>query len=184
MVLGVVVLVIAIFALRDPKGHVTTAGPSSGGTTTVVRTAQASPADGRSSTTSPSAGPSSNGSSSDHSSSTGSSSTGSSSSATGTGAGSVPLIVLNDTTTSGLANKAAKRFENGGWTVNSHGNLPSNITNIISTCAYYDPNVTGTKNAAKALQQQYPTIKRVQPKFAELPSGPLVVVLAQDYSSN
>ena len=30
---------------------------------------------------------------------------------------------------------------------------------------------------------QFPTIKRVREKFAELPAGPLVVVLTPDYSA-
>jgi hypothetical protein len=59
-----------------------------------------------------------------------------------------------------------------------------NLTNdIISTCAYYDPDVSGAKAAAQALRTQFPVIQRVQPKFAELPSGPVVVVLTPDYLS-
>ncbi len=93
----------------------------------------------------------------------------------------MPLVVLNNTTTSGLAGEAAKRFEAGGWKVTSSGNLTNTI---ISTCAYYDPTVNGAEAAARALQKQYPTIKRVQPKFPELPAGPVVVVLTPDYTSN
>jgi hypothetical protein len=63
--------------------------------------------------------------------------------------------------------------------VSSFGNYQNDI---LSTCAYYDPGVPGAQQAAQALQQQYPTIKRVQPKFAELPAGPIVVVLTPDYS--
>ncbi len=94
---------------------------------------------------------------------------------------SVPLVVLNNTTTAGLAKQAAQRFRAGGWTVTSSGNLTNNI---ISTCAYYDPATAGAKAAAKALQAQFPTIKRVEPKFTGLPSGPVVVVLTPDYSSD
>ena len=43
---------------------------------------------------------------------------------------------------------------------------------IVSTCAYYDPNVAGAKAAAQALQQQFPTIKRVVPKFAAAAGRP------------
>jgi len=92
----------------------------------------------------------------------------------------VPLVVLNNTTTSGLAKKAAEQFRNGGWTVRETGNLTNNI---ISTCAYYDPSDDAAQAAAKALQKQFPIIKRVQEKFAELPSGPVVVVLTPDYLS-
>jgi hypothetical protein len=92
----------------------------------------------------------------------------------------VPLVVLNNTTTTGLAKQAAQRFESGGWTVTRYDNYQNSI---LSTCAYYDPAQPGSKAAAEALQAQYPTIKRVEPKFAELPSGPIVVVLTPDYSA-
>ena len=93
---------------------------------------------------------------------------------------SVPLVVLNNSGTPGLARGAAQRFESGGWTVSDFDNLPNQ--NIISTCAYYDPSVSNAKAAAEAVQRQYPTIKRVKEKFAELPAGPVVVVLTSDYS--
>jgi hypothetical protein len=89
------------------------------------------------------------------------------------------LIVLNSTSKSGLAETAAARFKAGGWTVSSTGNL---VNNIISTCAYYDPNVPNAQAAATALQVQFPAIKRVVAKFDGLPAGPVVVVLTSDYS--
>jgi uncharacterized protein YejL (UPF0352 family) len=94
-------------------------------------------------------------------------------------AAKLPLVVLNNTTTTGLAQVARTRFEAGGWTVTSIGNL---VNNIISTCAYYDPAQAGALAAARALQAQFPTITRVEPKFAQLPPGPIVVVLTSDYS--
>jgi hypothetical protein len=98
----------------------------------------------------------------------------------------VPLVVLNNTTVQGLAEQAAHRFESGGWTVTSFGNYQNEIA---STCAYFDPSYAGAKAAAEALQRQYPTITRVQPRFAPdgvsepLPDAPVVVVLTPDYSS-
>lgn len=74
------------------------------------------------------------------------------------------------------------RFEGGGWNVTTYDENYSN--SIISTCAYYDPAVNGAKAAALALQRQYPTIKRVMPRFRELPDSPIVVVLTKDYSPN
>jgi len=91
----------------------------------------------------------------------------------------VPLVVLNNTTIHGLAADAAHRFEAGGWTVTRSGNLTNDI---LSTCAYYEQGDAQAKAAAEALQRQYPTIKRVEPKFPELPDGPVVVVLTPDYS--
>ncbi len=92
----------------------------------------------------------------------------------------MPLIVLNNTTIPGLAKAAAQRFAAGGWTVTDTANLRDTI---ISTCAYYDPAVPDAKAAAQALRAQYPTIKRVKAKFAQLPRGPVVVVLTPDYSA-
>jgi hypothetical protein len=82
-----------------------------------------------------------------------------------------------------LAHDAAQRFESGGWTVSSFANLHAGITDVISTCAYYDPADPSAKSAAEALQQQYPTIQRTKPKFAGLGNGPVVVVLTPDYSA-
>ena len=103
----------------------------------------------------------------------------SSSSAAGS-AKSVPLIVLNNTTVTGLAEQAAQKFEDGGWTVTRFGNYQNDI---LSTCAYYDPSVSGAKKAARELQRDFPAIKRVKERFPELPDGPVVVVLTPDYST-
>jgi hypothetical protein len=113
--------------------------------------------------------------------STGSSSGSSRSSSSPSRAAKQPLVVLNNTTISGLAERAAQRFEDGGWTVTKYDNYQNDI---LSTCAYYDPSVAGAQAAAEALQQQYPTIKRVKPQFAELASwhSPIVVILTPDYS--
>jgi hypothetical protein len=91
----------------------------------------------------------------------------------------IPLIVLNSTNKTGLADTAAARLRAGGWTVSHTDNLDNNI---LSTCAYYDPNVTNAKAAATALQKQFPVIKRVVQKFVGLPAGPIIVVLTSDYS--
>ncbi len=91
----------------------------------------------------------------------------------------LPLVVLNNTTVPGLAATARGRFEAGGWTVTNIGNLRGTI---LSTCAYYDPSQPTSRAVAVALQSQFPAIKRVAPKFADLPAGPIVVVLTSDYS--
>ena len=173
MLLGAVVLVIAIFALRNPKSHVTA---GSVGATTVVSSPTGSPTARTSKSGSTASAKPAHAATSAQSSASGSSSN----TPATTGARSVTLVVLNNTETAGLAKQAANRFEAGGWTVSSTGNLSNNI---ISTCAYYDPAVAGAKDAAEALRAQFPTIKRVKARFAELPSGPLVVVLTPGYSS-
>jgi len=94
------------------------------------------------------------------------------------GSGKLPLIVLNNTSDT-PAGVAADRFRQAGWTVTDISTFEGAI---LSTAAYYDPNVSGADSAAKELQQQFPAIHRVKPKFDGLPEGPIVVVLTSDYS--
>jgi cytoskeletal protein RodZ len=166
VLLGAVVLVIAVLALRNPKSHVTSAPPDASSTS--------------SSTASPASKTTTSAKQSRSATAAPTSSASKSTAAAAHGAKSIPLVVLNNTETSGLAREAAQTFENGGWTVSSTGNLSNNI---VSTCAYYDPNVTGAQAAAEALRQQFPTIQRVKARFAELPTGPIVVVLTPGYST-
>ena len=91
----------------------------------------------------------------------------------------LPLIVLNNTASAGAQNVAEQEFEKGGWSVSYVSTLDNQI---LSTCVYYDPGIPNTLAAARRLQQQFPTIKRVVPRFAELPPGPLVVVLTSDFA--
>lgn len=95
--------------------------------------------------------------------------------------GSQPLVVLNNTRVTDLASTVAATFTQGGWTVTDTGNLDADI---LSTCAYYDPDVPGAQAAAEALMAQFPKILRVKEKFGALPDGPVVVVIAADYTSN
>jgi hypothetical protein len=153
----VAVLVVAIVALRNPRHPDSSAGTDTRAATPSV-SASRSPATStppRRSSTAPSPSAS-------------------------TAIGSLPLVVLNDTSTPNLARDAAQRFEQGGWDV---AGVQENYRNdIMSTVAYYDRAVAGAKAAATALRNQYPTIKRVVPRFAGLPEGPVVVVLTTDYS--
>lgn len=154
-------LIVAVFALREPNGHVSAA--QSGQNTGASNVAH----DSMSATGKPSSTPRT------------------SDSPSVGGVKAVPLVVLNNTTIGGLAAHASERFQAGGWTVTRFGDYTNNIA---STCAYYDPSTPGAKAAAEALQRQFPTIKRVEPKFAPepgaqpLPPGPVVVVLTPDYS--
>ena len=158
-------LVVAIIALREPNGHVAAQVGSSGvGKKTTPSARSSSTPTKHETSAAPRKGDTNSGAP-----------------ATGTAsAKDVPLIVLNNTTITGLARQAAQRFEQGGWTVTRYANYQNDI---VSTCAYYDPADAGAKAAAEALQRQYPTIKRVKQRFAELPNGPVVVVLTPDYSA-
>ena len=94
-------------------------------------------------------------------------------------ASAIPLIILNNTAPAGAENTAQQEFQKAGWTVSYVGTLDNQI---LSTCVYYDPAIPNALAAAKRLQQQFPGIRRVMPRFAELPSGPLVVVLTSDFA--
>jgi hypothetical protein len=163
--LGVVVLVVAIFALRHPRGQGTVAGSD-------THVASSSPS--VASTGSPTASRSSSGA---RPSVSARSVAHPSARAV---AARLPLVVLNDTAITGLAQQASTTFQARGWSVSQIGNLQNSI---LSTCAYYDPAVPGARESAVLLQQQFPAIKRVRARFAELPAGPIVVVLTPDYPS-
>jgi hypothetical protein len=164
--LGLAVLVVAVVALRQPGDHGSSAGGKHSSVSSVAKQSTTKPA-APSTAIKPARTRSTT------------AKTGDSKSASTVK--DVPLIVLNNTTTQGLAKQAAARFETGGWTVTHYDNYQNDI---ISTCAYYDASDPKAKPAADALRAQYPTIQRVEPKFAELPSGPIVVVLTPDYSSD
>jgi hypothetical protein len=160
----VAVLVVAIVALRHPKGRSVQAGRHTG-TATAAAPSTPPVSTPHTATSAPSSPAGS----------------GTSTTTSGTAA-KQPLVVLNNTTITGLAQQAAQRFSAGGWTVSKYDNYQNDI---VSTCAYYDPSVPGAEAAAQALQQQFPAIKRVKPQFAELASwhSPIVVILTPDYSS-
>jgi LytR cell envelope-related transcriptional attenuator len=165
--LGAAVLVIAVIALRNPEGHgpagavrttTSTAAPPAAPKSVPKSTASSAPGTPAAATVSPT------------------------SAAPPAAAARLPLVVLNNTPVRGLAARAQARFQAGGWTVTSLGNLSDNTGNIVSTSAYFDPAVPGAETAARALQAQFPAIRRLAPKFAQLPAGPIVVVLTSDYS--
>jgi cytoskeletal protein RodZ len=156
--LGILVLVIAVFALQHPRKNTTASATSAAHTSA----AKPSPTQKRTSAPAPT------------------SSAPTSSASTSSAPARLPLLVLNNTTITGLAERAKQTFVAGGWTVTDTGNLRNEI---VSTCAYYDPSVAGAQQAAEALRAQFPAIKRVVPRFAELPAGPIVVVLTPDYVS-
>jgi hypothetical protein len=152
--LGLAVLAIAVIALREPNGHVS-GNPSNVANRTTSNLPSTTPG-GPNRSASGSASPAAD------------------------DLRAVPLIVLNNSIVSGLAEQATHDFEQGGWTVTRYGNLQNTI---ISTCAYFDPSAPNARAAARQLQQQFPSIDRVRPKFPQLPSGPIVVVLTGDYTS-
>ena len=160
-VLGVVVLGVAVVALRHPDSSHAAAPPHA--TSSVSTHAAAGPSRrAASSTPAPTPLPGTT-----------------TSAAPQVDVRKTPIVIMNNTTTTGLAAGAKQRFESAGWTVSSIGTMSNNV---VSTCAYYDPAVKGSRHVAKALRREFPTIKRVARRFAELPPGPVVLVLTWDYS--
>ncbi|HEX2902743.1 MAG TPA: LytR C-terminal domain-containing protein [Jatrophihabitans sp.] len=164
LLVGVALFALTVVALNHPKGQsaaeATATNPSASRPATNTSRPVTSPA-----VPSRSAAPSSSGS-------------GAGPTTSAAGVARLPLIVLNNTSSTS-ADQAAARFQAGGWTVTDTSTFSGDI---LSTCVYYDANAPGAQQAAAALQEQFPAIKRVKPKFDGLPSGPLVVVLTSDYS--
>lgn len=158
--LGLVVLIVAILALRHPTSK------STGGDTTSPSHTASSPAPSSAHTSSaPATHPTTKAGSS---------------SAANAGAKAIPIVILNNTKVTHLAADAAALFTQAGWKVTSYGNYTNNI---LSTCAYYDPNVAGAKAAATLLQSEFPDILRIKPKFSGLAAGPIVVVLTSNFKT-
>ena len=158
VVIGLVVGVIAVVALNRPSGK------ASQGTTVAITGSGAPPPPV---SASGSATPS-----------TSKSSSTTSAAPTTTVPARPTVAILNDTTIEGLGARAAADLTAQGWTVTS---TTTYSNNIISTCAYYDASDPANQAAALLLQQQFPWIKRVKERFAELPSSPIVLVLTASY---
>ena len=88
----------------------------------------------------------------------------------------VPVTVLNNSRITGLADRAAARFEAGGWPVAKTGNFRGTIP---STTVYYE---RGQEASARAFARRFDGIVRVRPRFATLPARGLVVVVTRDFA--
>lgn len=187
LILGLIATVVAIVAHRQPKGREAGVADTSSASSTLPTTS-ASTTGPATSATSASVGSASTANSPTTVQTTTPTTTGSTPvtppattppGTTPPPANRLPLIVLNNTSTSALTTSALARFRAGGWTATDGGFFDGGI---VSTAAYYDPDADGSKAAALALQSQFPSIKRVVARFGGLPAGPVVVVLTTDYS--
>ena len=88
----------------------------------------------------------------------------------------VPITVLNNSNRTGLADRAASRFRQGGWPVRLTGNFRGQIP---VTTVYYDD---GFEAAARAFAADFEGIARVRPRFATLPARGVVVVLTREFT--
>jgi hypothetical protein len=89
----------------------------------------------------------------------------------------VPVTVLNNSNNTGLAERAAARFDRGGWPIALTGNFRGQIP---VTTVYYDP---GLEASARAFAADFRGIARVRPRFATLPARGVVVVLTREFSA-
>jgi cytoskeletal protein RodZ len=91
--------------------------------------------------------------------------------------GDVEVVVLNQTSRAGLAATAAKRLRDKGWTVAATGNFRGQVP---ATTVYYPP---GAQAAAEAVAAALPTTPRVRPRFGNLSTTRLTVVVTDSYPS-
>ena len=91
--------------------------------------------------------------------------------------GDVEVVVLNQTSRKGLAGTVAKRLRDKGWTVALTGNFSGRVP---STTVYYPP---GAKADAEAAAAGLPTKPRVMPRFGNLSTTRLTVVVTDSYPS-
>jgi len=88
---------------------------------------------------------------------------------------SVEVVVLNQTSRAGLAGSVAERLRGAGWTVPAVGNF----TGVVpATTVYYPP---GEQQAALAVARDLPTEPRTRPRFGNLSTTRLTVVVTDSY---
>jgi len=89
----------------------------------------------------------------------------------------VPVLVLNNSRITGLADRAARDLEAGGWPVRETGNSGGRIR---ATTVYYPP---GQEDSARELARRFPKVLRVLPRLPNLPGEGLTLVVTRDYVS-
>jgi len=87
----------------------------------------------------------------------------------------VPLLVLNNSKISGLADRAATKFRNGGWPVRDTGNYRGRL----ATSTIYYP--VGQRASAERFAKQFGV--RVLPRFDTLPGSGMTVVVTRDFNA-
>lgn len=85
------------------------------------------------------------------------------------------VVVLNQTSRGGLAGAVADRLRAAGWTVPAVGNFRGTVP---ATTVYYPD---GEEAAAAAVAADLPTEPRVRPRFGNLSTTRLTVVVTDSY---
>jgi cytoskeletal protein RodZ len=89
----------------------------------------------------------------------------------------IAIVVLNQTSRSGLAATVAERLRAKGWTVSGVGNFRG----VVSATTVYYP--VGHAAAAQAAAKSLPTPARTRPQFGNLSTTRLTVVVTTNYPS-
>ncbi|HET7530914.1 MAG TPA: LytR C-terminal domain-containing protein [Mycobacteriales bacterium] len=87
----------------------------------------------------------------------------------------IPVSVLNNSTRTGLAHRAAAQVSAEGWPIAKIGNFTGRVA--MSTL-YYAP---GELASAQRLARAMPAIRRVLPRFAGLPTTGLTLVVTREW---
>jgi hypothetical protein len=87
----------------------------------------------------------------------------------------VEVVVLNQSGRAGLAGQVADVLRGDGWTVPAVGNFRGIVP---ATTVYYPP---GTQDAAQAAAESLPTTPRIRPRFGNLSTSRLTVVVTDSY---
>jgi hypothetical protein len=87
------------------------------------------------------------------------------------------VVVLNQTSRSGLAAQVAERLRSSGWEVPAVGNFRGVVP---ATTVYYP---AGAEQDALAVAGDLPTEPRVRPRFGNLSTSRLTVVVTDSYPS-
>ena len=87
----------------------------------------------------------------------------------------VEVVVLNQTTRGGLAGSVADVLRGKGWTVPAVGNFRG----IVPATTVYYPE--GEEAAAQAAAENLPTDPRIRPRFGNLSTTRLTVVVTDSY---
>jgi hypothetical protein len=89
----------------------------------------------------------------------------------------VAIVVLNETTRGGLAATVAARLRAKGWNVSGVGNFRG----VVPATTVYYPD--GHADAAQAAAKSLPTPVRIRPRFGNLSTTRLTVVVTTNYPS-
>jgi hypothetical protein len=87
----------------------------------------------------------------------------------------VEVVVLNETRRRGLAGTVAGMLRGQGWTVPTVGNFRGTVS---ATTVYYPD---GAEAAAQAAAEVLPTTPRIRPRFGNLSTSRLTVVVTDSY---